>query len=503
MTGTSTYAASGPAGAVDRSTARPLIALVTLALALRIPAAFWPNVIYPDEIFQYLEPAWRMLGHDSVVTWEWRDGIRGWFLPTLMAGPVALGDWIAPGGEAAFVVPRLVASCASLSIVISAWFFGARVSRTHAAIAAFVAAIWFEFIMLAPRTLGEPIATALILPAALLLTDRPSRRRIVIGGALLGLAFVCRFQYAPAIAILVIGAFRSHWRNVIPLVVGGVIALLVAAAIDAAHGAVPFGWLIANIKQNLILDRAASFGLHSPLGYFIRFIDVWSWAIVLFLAAIWRGRRNARLLLDVALVNLVFHVLIGHKEERFIFLSTVLLVILAALGSADWLQALRARHVWRAWAFPVVACGWLLLSLGLAGASSDTREYWTRGVGAARLAAELHGDAQRCGLALYRIRFQAFPGLQRLAGWAPLYLFHPKDPVAEGRLSAVLQAASPAFNRVIAREEAAGDLPPDYTKRSCAPVGDTDACIYIRSGSCDASAASRFVINDVLSRVDN
>jgi hypothetical protein len=67
----------------------------------------------------------------------------------------------------------------------------------------------------------------------------------------------------------------------------------------------------------------------------------------------------------------------------------------------------------------------------------------------------------------------------------------------------VLQAASPAFNRIIAREEAAGDLPPDYTKRSCAQVVDADACIYIRGGGCDASAASRFGINDVLSRVDN
>jgi phosphatidylinositol glycan class B len=503
MTGTSANAASDRAGAAGKSAGRydPLVAVLVLALAVRIPAAFWPNIIYPDEIFQYLEPAWRMLGHDGIITWEWRDGIRGWFLPTLLAGPVALGDWIAPGGEAAFVVPRLVAACASLSIVISAWCFGARVSRTHAVIAAFVAAIWFEFIMFAPRTLGEPLATALVVPAALLLTGRPSRHRIVISGALLGLAFVCRFQYAPAIAVLVAGACWSHWRNLLPLVGGGLVVLLLAAAIDAAHGAIPFGWLVANIELNLMHDRAAEFGVTPPLAYFVNFLVVWSWAIVFPLAAIWRGWRHAPLLLSVALVNLVFHSLIAHKEDRFVLLSVVLFVILAALGSADWLQAMRVRNAWRPWAVPAIAGGWLLLSLVLAIAKPEVREYWTRGVGAAHLAAELRGDPQRCGLALYSIRFQAFPGQQRLAGSAPLYLLHPRDPLTDGNLPALTQAASPGFNRIIARPEAAADLPANYSKQSCAFVNGADACIYARSGSCDASAASRLTINDVLLRI--
>jgi hypothetical protein len=148
----------------------PLAALLLLAAAIRLPLAFWPNVIHADEIYQSLDPAWRILGHDGIITWEWRYGIRSWFLPSLLAGPVGLGDWIAPGGTGAFIAPRLAAALASLSIVASAWVFGARISRTHAIIAAFVAAIWFEFVSFAPHTLSEPLATAIILPAAALLT---------------------------------------------------------------------------------------------------------------------------------------------------------------------------------------------------------------------------------------------------------------------------------------------------------------------------------------------
>src|SRR4051812_47329469 len=119
-----------------------LCALLLLAMAVRLPLAFWPNISHNDEIYQYLEPAWRLLGHQGVVTWEWRDGIRSWFLPTLFAGPVALGDWLAPGGWGAFVVPRLAVGLASLSIVVTAWHFGERISRSHAIVGGFAAGAW-------------------------------------------------------------------------------------------------------------------------------------------------------------------------------------------------------------------------------------------------------------------------------------------------------------------------------------------------------------------------
>ena len=111
------------------SCVHPLLAVVLAAAAIRLQLAVWPNTHHNDEVFRYLELAWRMLGHTSVVSWEWREGMRGWLLPTLVAGPVAIGDWLWPGGMGAFVLPRLIAAGASLSIVVSAWIYGARVTR--------------------------------------------------------------------------------------------------------------------------------------------------------------------------------------------------------------------------------------------------------------------------------------------------------------------------------------------------------------------------------------
>ncbi|MFL6825319.1 MAG: 4-amino-4-deoxy-L-arabinose transferase [Bradyrhizobium sp.] len=480
----------------------PLAALLLLAAAIRLPLAFWPNVLHPDEIFQSLEPAWRMLGYDGIIPWEWRYGMRGWLLPTAMAGPVALGDWIAPGGTGAFVMPRLVAALVSLSIVGSAWCFGARVSRTHAITAAFVAAIWFEFVCFAPHTLSEPLATALILPAAVLLTQTSvSQRHVAISGGLLALAVIFRFQYAPAIAVLTLGACYKHWRNLLPLMAGGSIALLFAAVADATHGVLPFAWLIANIEQNFLLDRAAEFGVTPALTYLYSFWMMWSVAIVLLSFAIWQGWRRAPLLLAMAIANLAFHSFIGHKEYRVIFLSVALFIILAALGSADWIQWLRDKRAWRGWALPMVAGGWALLSGALA-ATGAMPDNWMRGTGAAQLAAELRGDPALCGLALYITSFHLLPGQDRLVGLSPLYAFYPADPLAAGDLAPVAQKAAPAFNRILSHRDSAADLPAGFSQRNCASVGGAEACIFTRSGTCDAAAATGFLLNEVLVRVD-
>ena len=75
-----------------------LIATILLvAVVLRI-LAFSPYAIHhPDEAVQYLEQAHRLAFGSGLVPWEYRFGMRSWLLPVLLAGPMALGEVIAPG----------------------------------------------------------------------------------------------------------------------------------------------------------------------------------------------------------------------------------------------------------------------------------------------------------------------------------------------------------------------------------------------------------------------
>jgi GPI mannosyltransferase 3 len=478
----------------------PLLAIVLIAAAIRLPLAFWPNTHHNDEIFQYLEPAWRMLGHDSIVSWEWRYGMRGWLLPTLIAGPVAIGNWLMPGGMGAFILPRIVAAVASLSIVVSAWTYGARVSRTHAMIAGFVTAIWFELLYFAPHVMGEPLATAMLLPAALLLTRAtPSQRDLAGAGALLALTVLFRFQYVPAVATLVVVACWRHWNKIAPTTIGGVAVLMVSAAADAAHGAMPFAWLVVNVQQNLLLNRAADFGVTSAIAYVCSFWFMWSIAIVPLLFSIVRGWRYAPELAWVAFVNIAFHSLIGHKEYRFIFLSVALLVIIAALGSVDWIAMLRTGPKWRRCSVPIIASGWVCISAVLA-MTGSMPAYWTRGIGAAKLTSTLRADPSMCGLALYDVPVFLMPGRDRLVGRARLYALYSSDPLAAGRLTAIAPKASPAFNRILVYRSMEQELPSNFTERGCETVSGAEVCTFARDGGCDAEAASSFEINDVLAR---
>ena len=263
--------------------------------------------------------------------------MRGWLMPWLMTAPLAIGDVVAPGSELGPLLAGLLCATVSLAIVAAAWAIGGLRSRWHATFAALVTATWFELVYFGPRILGELLATAAILAAAALFRRRPTDRiAIMFGGLLLGLAIVLRPQYGPAcvpIALIAVhGKPAEYWRA---LLIGGAMAALFSAVGDFAAGATPFAWLITNIQQNLIDHKAQAFGVAPPLAYISTFGLMWRWWMVMIVAGVIFGFRRAPMIGWAALLNLVIHSLIGHKEYRFVVFSDAAFLLIAALGWAD------------------------------------------------------------------------------------------------------------------------------------------------------------------------
>src|SRR5690348_17288440 len=76
-----------PARSVAAPAWKYLYVLIAAALVLRIALALWSvRITHPDEIFQYLEPAHRLVYGYGFVTWEYRFGLRNWLLPGALAG---------------------------------------------------------------------------------------------------------------------------------------------------------------------------------------------------------------------------------------------------------------------------------------------------------------------------------------------------------------------------------------------------------------------------------
>ena len=72
-----------------------LVVAVILGLALRLYyAAVKAGMHYPDELYQYLEPAyWHIHGFGDLV-WEYERGVRNWILPSYYGGLIEIGEAI-------------------------------------------------------------------------------------------------------------------------------------------------------------------------------------------------------------------------------------------------------------------------------------------------------------------------------------------------------------------------------------------------------------------------
>nr|WP_267381798.1 MULTISPECIES: hypothetical protein [unclassified Sphingomonas] len=478
----------------------PLPFIIALALALRIASAAMPVIAHPDEIYQYLEPAHRLLTGEGIVTWEWRLGMRSWLLPTLLAPALALGGWIAPG--AALLLPRLLVAIVSLTIPLAAWAIGLRTSTLHAFLAALVGATWFECVYFAGRTLSEPLAAAAILPAAVLVTAKaPRTPSLVAAGALLGFAVLLRPHYAPACIVLVGMAMgRRLFDRSPPLVAGALIAFMVGATVDLANGAPPFAWVIANFHANIVEHRADAYGIAPPLTYVAWFEQMWSWWGIPMLIALRWGWRHSPPLLAMALVNLAIHMVIGHKEYRFVFLSGTVFVILAALGTAD-LVRLAQRRVPGPLLPAVAIAAWMLASLALFSDATMLRFRESGRAGTLLFAEAAERDA--CGVALYEHpSFVEVPGSVALPPNSAVHLFTRRDrTVARIGLPLALARGHRSYNMILAGITQAHAMPAGYSRIRCVTDATEPMCLFVRAGECVNTPRSPTLANHVLARL--
>lgn len=489
---------------------QPLLLIMLAAFVLRIAAIIPFSLHHPDEIFQYLEQGHRLIFGYGVVTWEYRYGMRSWLLPLLVAGPMQIGEWLAPSTLLYAKLPSLLPAVASLSIIWSGWSIGRRSHPSHGLVAAAVMAIWFEQVFFASHILTEVLATACLLPAAAILTSpTPSQRKLVGAGVLLGLAAVLRFQYGPVIAALVLLSCKFDVKRLwLPILAGSILVFAFSAAVDLSMGQKPFGWIAVNVQQNLILDRSSHYGVSGPETYFALMRSYWHFTALPILLLILPAVRNNQTLLWVAFLNIAVHTAIGHKEYRFIFLSTTILIMLAAIGSAELVHRLKVRTAdakLKRICIPALIVSWAGVSAMLAMAE-PMRQRWNA-YGPSMALARLAGvEPNVCGIALHKIAFWEPGGYSYLHRSIPIYLtgWSANDKMSTNEI----KVSSSAYNAIIASPTPDNNIPSEYNSEICVgqgnDVGDPTQiqCLYRREGGCDPTKATRWELHRVLLRHD-
>jgi hypothetical protein len=463
-----------------------LLALAILLRALNFNAF---AMHHPDEVLQYIEPAYRLLTGDGIVTWEYRYGMRGWLLPWLLAGPMALGKAVGGTALAGIVAARIAAATVGLIPVVAAWHLGRRQSPVHGIVAMAAMAVWYEQIVFSTHLLTESLATSLFLGAAALVSDKESRFRVMAGGALLAFAVVFRFHYAVAAGVLALLALTNDWKRWGWLIAGAIPVILLSGTVDMVMGQWPFQWVWTNVQLNLIEGRAARFGTQEPWFFLQAIWGQWGWLTLPIVILAIEAGRSYRPLLYAAIFNLAVHSVIGHKEYRFIELTSAALVLLAAIGSVNALNWLWQRRNKPMAVTPALAG--LLLAWGAASAwlgRDRPLDQWFGGRSHGPELVHLAGsDPRVCGLATMMVEYWQLSRAY-LGRPMPIVLLQ-NTPRPRPRLKPPGPELA-SVNAVIAGSEAGGLLP-GYSQVNCKGAEPFRRCLYVRPGACVPTPEAR------------
>ncbi|WP_168201793.1 glycosyltransferase family protein [Phreatobacter aquaticus] len=465
-----------------------VLAVLCAAWLIRVaPLVLVPNIHHPDEIFQSLEQAHRVVFGYGFVPWEFEYAVRSWILPGVIAGIIRASQWIGEGPQTYLPVVGAVLGALGAAAVVCVFLwahrlFGLALGLAAAAVPAFAP----ELIHFSGKALTEVVGGHLLVIAIYLAfpgREVSSRGRLVLAGLLLALAVAVRLQIAPAAGLVgIVALVRWPFARTFWLVLGGAVAVAGAGVIDWMTWGVPFLSYWHNFSFNVTYGVAAHFGVQPWFDYPAQLLIVWGGALVAIVLFGIVGAVFQPLLAAVALVVLATHLPIGHKELRFLYpllFITQALVGLGIAASIRWIEgsglmsslpAVASRPSWR------TALAGALLGLFIVGRLPGFM--MTPAAGSAWIekkddvAASLHVASLSgvCGIGGYGVTWA------ETGGYA---MMHQRAPFHHARGPQDFAARLPAFNTII------------FPKALRDHVGMPDArcfgerCVAQRGGTCE------------------
>jgi len=265
------------------------------------------------------------------------------------------------------------------------------------------------------------------------------------------------------------------------------VAALIGALSDIIAGRVPYLWILVNYHFNIMQNRAAMFGTDGPLLYAdLLLFHLGPVTILIAVGAVLSPGRY-RPLLWALLTNLVFHSMIAHKEYRFVWISVVSLLVLAAITSvtvAERALAQRGRVLGQtglaALALMWLGCGWVAnANSGGARALRTGAPFALAGLDGAR-------RSQTCGIALpNQWRAHLVPAMLPRA--VPLYTF--PSAVLESDESLPREIIDSANVLIFSKRPRGAEA---YTRLSCHANFLIRVCAYVRPGPCHGDSARTY-----------
>jgi hypothetical protein len=473
-----------------------LASILAIALAIRVLVAWqMPSQCWPDEIYQSLEQAHRVVFGRGVIPWEFDEGTRSWVFPGMLAGVMKATSWVSSSATAYLIACATLLSAISLAGVWAGFRWAERVFGLRGAVITGVTcAVWYELVYFAPKAMPEVVAGGVLAAGVLFANREPTRRNLLAGALLLALAAMLRIQLAPAAGVCFLYMLRhAPWRLRGEALAVAASVALAFGIVDALTWGTPFGSFIGNIRANLVEGRSRDYGMAPWYAYFQCYALLWSWLGIAIVGLAVLGARRAPLAGVAALLVLLVHIPIAHKEYRFLYPALVLVVMLAGMGLAEIVEYIAKRRDARTANLATVAVLAAVLTASLTrandfydpgavfqlGPKGHPNLLWTERAGYLRASRWIAEQPHVCGIALVALHWG------QTGGYAYM---HQDAPLLEAMSSQRLTELTPYVNVLMARPDLAKQLGP-FTAQACWNT----ACVYTRPGGCspiDGTAVS-------------
>ena len=272
--------------------------------------------------------------------------MRSWLLPGLIAGLMRLTATVSDDPLAYVRLVRLLCVALSLTVVTVGYRQGERLfGLAGGIVTGGFCAIWFDLVYFAPSVLTEILAAhvamlAIFMGEAARKTGSHDQKPLLLIGGMFGLAACLRFQYGPALFAAMLWQYRLSWRHWRWLLLGGIAVVLpVGGLLDALTLGSPFQSIWLNVQRNSIDKISIGMGVE-PAGYYLGYLTVALYPLPILGTLLVLGAFRMPSLAIAAVVTLLVHSLVPHKEVRFIYLAIAAAPILIGLGAAGLLHHL-------------------------------------------------------------------------------------------------------------------------------------------------------------------
>ncbi len=304
------------------------------------------NVHHPDEIFQYLEPAHRLVFGYGIIPWEYRFGTRSWLIPFVISAPLYVCKILHIDDPALYIpLIKFIFCLASTSLIFSGYAIGrSLVSEAAGKLAAVLCCFWYELIYFSFRPLADVVSTYFLVGALACAVTPENRRKPYLFGFLAAMSAVLRIHYAPAIGLIVLlAAFTWNKKRLLNAAIASVGVVVCAGWIDCLMWGGWFASYYNNYLFNSVYGVSKLFGEKDSDWYFeqISIASMGVFVLTFLFSFIYIKRLWPLVVCTAVLIG--EHSLFPHKEYRFVFATIPLFLVLIAafvvLVSDEFLSA--------------------------------------------------------------------------------------------------------------------------------------------------------------------